>query len=84
MPLTYFFLLPPTTSFDRGVVPNTRYGAIPALNPTDPAANEDQENNLKIGIPASTKVSLSAADKWHLIRPLLLRYMLPLCESRRT
>jgi hypothetical protein len=26
-------------------------------------------------------LSLSAADKWRLVRPLVLRYMLPLCEN---
>ena len=29
--------------------------------------------------PVSKKVSLSANDKWRLVKPLLARYMLPLC-----
>ena len=34
-----------------------------------------------VPIVAKLPVALSASDKWHLVKPLLLKYMLPLCKS---
>jgi battenin len=31
--------------------------------------------------PAKSTVTLSANDKWRLVKPLLARYMVPLCAS---
>ena len=34
-----------------------------------------------VGSAEKPNVSLSPQDKWRLVKPLLLKYMVPLCES---
>ena len=42
------------------------------------ATAEDEEES---SLPLEPKgVTLSASDKWCLVKPLLMRYMLPLCK----
>ena len=51
------------------------------------AAGEDdgegEDGEEEGSIPSSSKrgLALSASDKWHIVKPLLMRYMLPLCKS---
>jgi battenin len=42
----------------------------------DMSAQDDVESRQP-----KVPVSLSAADKWRLVKPMLLKYMLPLCEQ---
>ena len=80
-PLTYYFLLPSKDAFfplgafeytGSNRPPASEYIPIPAQEPVA----EDEED-----LPSLKGVSLTLADKWHLVQPLLLKYMLPLCMS---
>lgn len=46
-------------------------------------ADDDLAGEEESSLPSGPKynVFLSASDKWRLVRPLLVRYMLPLCKS---
>ena len=44
--------------------------------PAEEPVTEDEED-----LRPQKGVSLTLADKWHLVQPLLLMYMLPLCMS---
>lgn len=84
LPLTYFFLLPRPADFTSVSIPSaedTREeeevhnpGYMPL--PTDEIAAPEVAEVLvsKVG------VSLSLQDKWRLVKPMLPKYMLPLCE----
>jgi len=41
------------------------------------------QDGTEISVESKVTVGLSAADKWRLVRPMLLKYMLPLCEHLR-
>ena len=54
--------------------PTAGYTPLPTL----PTGNdEDDEDVIASKIPA---VQLTERDKWRLVKPMLLKYMLPLCE----
>ncbi|KAF8909209.1 batten's disease protein Cln3 [Mucidula mucida] len=76
-PLTFFFLLPPSTSsfISSATSDDTDISyAIPyaPLQTTD----DDEENGTSL---PTKHLSLSVQDKLELVKPLLLKYMLPLC-----
>ncbi len=56
----------------------------PSTAPYTPLATDDFDtddpNNTLGSIPKQT-VALSASDKWRLVKPLLPKYMFPLCKS---
>ncbi|KZO94679.1 batten disease protein Cln3 [Calocera viscosa TUFC12733] len=72
MPLTYFLLLPPTTAFAPLDASSPAYAPLPTEEANDVAV-EASAMESKIVSP-----TLSGADKWVLVRPLMLRYILPL------
>jgi battenin len=87
LPLVWFLLLPLSASnLDPSVDPagtfqtsisREDYVAVPTDevddgNPISPALNPET--------PMPAKTSLSLQDKWHIVKPLLGKYMLPLCE----
>jgi battenin len=39
------------------------------------------QDDVESPVEPKVTVSLSAADKWRLVKPMLLKYMLPLCEQ---
>ncbi|KIO24392.1 hypothetical protein M407DRAFT_15430 [Tulasnella calospora MUT 4182] len=78
IPLAYFFLLPPATDFQGVVGTSAAYAAIPTADPSETPAEEFEESEAQASRGPKIRVSLSAADKLRLVRPLLLRYMLPL------
>ncbi|KAF8178080.1 batten's disease protein Cln3 [Mycena galopus ATCC 62051] len=76
IPLTYYFLLPRPTAFvayedsTSGVTPYT-----PLATAEGELAGEEEGSAVS---PPKYNVSLTASDKWRLVRPLLVRYMVPL------
>ena len=56
---------------------NREFGRQPDLRVEEQELMIDDSNGKTD--PVSKKVSLSANDKWRLVKPLLARYMLPLC-----
>jgi battenin len=84
IPVTYFFLLPPSSAFLYSL-PNSTYEEISDPVPTTslpyaPLATTEDESEEEVGFPSRPKrgVALSAGDKWRLVKPLLMKYMLPL------
>ena len=87
IPVAYWFLLPrpaefvslslPTDYEDEAIgAPSTsEYAPIP----TDEGDDDGQNGRYRTQIEKSA-VALSVPDKWRLVKPLLLRYMFPLCK----
>jgi battenin len=84
-PLTYFFLLPHSTCFSSGSsFASAAYAPIPTIIIND---DEHEEEFQDVGAPEvlgsvmyhqSGKNALTAKDKWTLVRPLFVKFMLPL------
>ncbi|KAF9515000.1 hypothetical protein BS47DRAFT_1328482 [Hydnum rufescens UP504] len=76
IPLTYTSLLPAISAFTDldGSEPSTaQYMSLPSTDIDAPSA---------IVAPLNRKaVALTPADKWKLVKPLLVKYMLPLCNN---
>lgn len=85
IPLTYFFLLPRPSALESAVATSSYDDETMgvAIAPYTPIANGDDDESADAEsyhrMPKRA-VSLSASDKWRLVRPMLLKYMLPLCE----
>ncbi|KAJ7120975.1 batten's disease protein Cln3 [Mycena epipterygia] len=80
---SYYVLLPPPTAFINSSAAYEEYPSPSAANmPYTPlaTAEDDMVGEEEGSSPSGPKhnVSLSASDKWRLVRPLLVRYMLPL------
>ena len=90
IPLTYAFLLPPTLAFASLTVEDeddTADITSPIVSPYAPIPTGDEDDRpgftphvFSSPVRATDKVALTAKDKWALVRPLLPKYMLPLCE----
>ncbi|KIJ89576.1 hypothetical protein K443DRAFT_117789, partial [Laccaria amethystina LaAM-08-1] len=86
IPLAYFLLLPHSSSFLYAVTPTVYEDTLsppPALSalPYTPIALDEDEDGEEEGTHApgpKRGVALNANDKWRLVQPLLLKYMLPL------
>lgn len=75
IPLTFFFVLPPSSSSNED-----EDETLPVFYTALQTADDDGEEEGSF--PAGPKhISLSPADKLELVKPLLLKYMLPLCTS---
>jgi battenin len=89
IPLTYLFFLPHNTAFLTFYSPDV-YGdrirpsrVASSLSYTPLATNEEEteEEGSMLEVEPKRKVALTIDDKMRLVKPLLLKYMLPLCES---
>jgi battenin len=89
IPIVYFFLLPRPEVFLSSSSPlyeDTLYADVGAPLPVVPytalASVEDRDGEEEGSFAPGPKqdVSLSMSNKWRLVRPLLFKYMLPLCE----
>ena len=80
IPLVYFLLLPhPSSVFDQDeegdgvelfVTSPAEYAPLPT----------DEDEGTTAGYRRSRIVALSANDKWQLVKPMIPKYMLPLCK----
>lgn len=83
IPLTYHFLLPQPSAFEsltlpgdddeseeQGATSATPYSALPTDEASEPVAD---------AYMSKVAGGLSLHEKWRLVKPLLPRYMLPLC-----
>lgn len=78
LPLTYFLLLPRPATFMDPPSPGS-YSPLPDEDP-DISAVDVAEGDTLLGQPSKVPVFLSARDKWRLVRPMIFKYMLPLCK----
>jgi battenin len=76
-PIAYVFLLPRPSAFSD---PEADFERFEPASYTPLATTEDEDVDELLDSKLSP-VSLTAADKWRLLKPMLLKYMLPLCES---
>lgn len=75
IPLTFYLLLPQPEAFASVPIPSSYEDEEePAAEYTTLPTSEDETE-----IPKSS-IELSFEDKWHLVKPLLRKYMLPLCK----
>lgn len=86
IPLTYLFLLPRPTAFASLTLEEEEEAVADAPSeyvplPSGEDGTDAGEATLYTS-PMKASVSLTARDKLRLVRPLLLKYMLPLCKSR--
>lgn len=75
-PITYLFLLPPSTIF-ADLVDSEEDAESSAIYA--PLATEDVQDSEDVDVSKVAPIELSAHDKWRLLKPMLLKYMLPLC-----
>jgi battenin len=78
LPLTYFFLLPRPVTFMDSPSPGF-YTPLPEEDP-DTLVVEVTEGDTLLGQPPKVPVFLTARDKWRLVKPMIFKYMLPLCK----
>ncbi|EAU83977.1 BTN1 [Coprinopsis cinerea okayama7 len=85
IPLTYFFLLPHSSAFLHAITPtiyDEAFSPAPALSalPYTPVALDDEDGEEEgTHAPGPNKsIHLTINDKIRLVKPLLLKYMLPL------
>jgi battenin len=95
IPLAYRFLLPRPAVFATlnnnvddvpPVSPVLAYAPISTVDHDDGEEEDGHEEERNDGlrmreVEREKGFALSAADKWRLVRPLLGKYMVPLCES---
>lgn len=78
IPLTYFLLLPRPDAFSSLVISDTEE-AVPSSEYTQlPVSEEDAGEAVVETAPLKTN-TLTMSDKWQLVKPMLPRYMAPLC-----
>lgn len=83
IPLCYFFLLPRPASFSPSALPASYEDEIVGAQPTTPytalPTDEDAELTAE-DLEPKAPMALNLSEKWRLVRPMLPKYMLPLCE----
>ena len=80
IPLTYFLLLPRPDVFSTLLLPDIEDAAPPPSEYTQlPVSDDDAEEAVAETAQLNTK-ALSIKEKWELLKPMLPRYMLPLCK----
>jgi battenin len=78
IPATYLLVLPRPDAFAGLQIPSAdedeALNGAPSEYAPLPTDDNDAPEVMK------SPVALSASDKWYLVKPLLLKYMLPLCK----
>ena len=84
IPLAYLFFLPQPSEFQNTSFPDAyddeSIEAPPTVPYTSLSTSADDLPHEDLTGVLLIPVSLSASDKWRLVKPLLSKYMLPLCE----
>ena len=88
IPVAYWFLLPRPADFaslslpteydddDIGAPSSVAYAPIPTDEGDDDTGSTKSHTQVE-----KAAFALPVADKWRLVKPLLMKYMVPLCES---
>lgn len=82
IPLTYFFVLLPPSDYTEIVGDGISWTNSGSEYMALPEEEVESEGTVPVGaVPTAASLpGLSSADKWRLVRPLLMKYMLPLCK----
>jgi battenin len=84
LPLAYGAVLPRPQTVKALTEEEVATSPIQTYAPVPTEENEDEERlEPTQGIPRTHHSHLTIQDKWKLVKPLLLLYMLPLCELAR-
>ncbi|OCB89152.1 batten's disease protein Cln3 [Sanghuangporus baumii] len=86
IPLTYFFIRPSPKDFEQLSIPTSEptaaiaseYTLLPVDDATSSIEGEREDVDEQVPPDKAHVVALSGQDKWNLVRPLLVKYMLPL------
>ncbi|KAL5497873.1 BTN1 [Sanghuangporus vaninii] len=86
IPLTYFFIRPSPKDFEQLSIPTSEstaaiaseYTPLPVDDATSSIEGEREDVDEQMPPDKAHVVALSGQDKWNLVRPLLVKYMLPL------
>lgn len=78
IPLTYFLLLPRPDAFSSLAISDPEEAVLSSEYAPLPVSEEDAGEAVVETAPLKTK-ALTMADKWQLLKPMLPRYMAPLC-----
>ena len=82
IPLTYYFLLPhPSSTSKQDEEDDDAEPLMASSTEYVPLPTGEGEGGTT-GYCHPRIVALSASDKWRLVRPMIPKYMLPLCEDR--
>ena len=80
IPLTYILLLPNPQAFSSLILPEIEDSASSRSEYTQLPVSEENAGVAVIEpAPLMTK-ALSIGDKWQLLKPMIPRYMMPLCK----
>jgi hypothetical protein len=80
IPLTYVLLLPRPQAFSSLILPEIEDSASSRSEYTQLPLSEENAGVAVAGpVPLTTK-ALSIGDKWQLLKPMIPRYMMPLCK----
>jgi len=80
IPLAYFFLLPHPSSISKRDEDDDDAGPVVGSSAEYLPLPTDEGGGVTAGYRHSRNVALSASDKWRLVKPMIPKYMLPLCE----
>ena len=78
IPLTYFLLLPQPSSISKQDEDDD--DAVPFMSSSTEYTPIPTDEGEAVGYSHPRAVALSASDKWRLVKPMIPKYMLPLCE----
>ncbi|KIM62805.1 hypothetical protein SCLCIDRAFT_776213 [Scleroderma citrinum Foug A] len=77
LPLTYFLLLPRPSAVTDAAPSPSAYTALPVEDPEVSTIDTSEASTL-LGNETKSVPFLTAADKWRLLKPMIVKYMLPL------
>lgn len=80
IPLTYFLLLPRPQVFSSLILPGIEDSASSRSEYTQLPVSEENEDVAMVEPAPLTTKALSIGDKWQLLKPMIPRYMMPLCK----
>lgn len=80
IPLTYVLLLPRPQVFSSLILPEIEDSASSRSEYTQLPVSEEYEGVAVVEPAPLTTKALSIGDKWQLLKPMIPRYMMPLCK----
>ena len=80
IPLAYFLLLPRPEAFSSLILPEIEDSSLSRSEYTQLPVSEENAGVAGVEPALLTTKALSIGDKWQLLKPIIPRYMMPLCK----
>ena len=77
--MTYFLLLPRPDAFSSLALSDTEEAELPSSEYTQLPVSEEEAGEAVVETVQLKPKTLTIGDKWQLLKPMLPRYMAPLC-----